>query len=221
MRVARPMARGRKRLRVGPSSAKAARTFRSSPTSSWLCSALATADSSSLLQSRATARGVKARIARASSTDLPRMWSQTRRALRAEVRTYLAWARTTGAAPLVAAAARRGLASALGGAAASSPAGGLARAPPPPGPRLPGRLGLGVGLGRLLGVGLLRARTARLGLLELLDALGREHVGSRLVDARGRGSGALGLGLGRAGFLLAGRRRARHLRGLGLRDLLL
>jgi hypothetical protein len=47
------------------------------------------------------ARGVKARMARASSTDLPRMWSQTSRALRAEVRTYLAWAETfspTGAA---------------------------------------------------------------------------------------------------------------------------
>ena len=68
---------------------------RSSPTSSWLCSALAIADSSSLLQSRATARGVNARIARASGTDLPRMWSQTRRALRADERTYLAWARTT------------------------------------------------------------------------------------------------------------------------------
>ena len=38
----------------------------SSPTSSWLCSALATADSSSFAQSFAAARGVKARIARAS-----------------------------------------------------------------------------------------------------------------------------------------------------------
>src|SRR5437588_11389481 len=56
------------------------------------------ADSSSLLQSRAAARGAKSRIARASSTDLPRMWSQTRRALRADERTYLAWARTTGGA---------------------------------------------------------------------------------------------------------------------------
>ena len=66
MRVARPMARGRKRLSVGPSSAYTAAMRRSSPTSSWLCSALATADSSSLRQSFATARGVKARIARAS-----------------------------------------------------------------------------------------------------------------------------------------------------------
>ena len=56
--VARPIARGRNRLIVGPSSAWTALTYRSSPTSSWLCSAFATADSSSLLQSRATARGV-------------------------------------------------------------------------------------------------------------------------------------------------------------------
>ncbi len=56
--VARPIARGRNRLIVGPSSAWTALTYRSSPTSSWLCSAFATADSSSLLQSCATARGV-------------------------------------------------------------------------------------------------------------------------------------------------------------------
>src|SRR5947209_14226216 len=92
------MARGRNRLIVGPSSAWTVLTYRSSPTSSWLFSALAIADSSSLLQSRATARGVWARIARASITVLPRMWSQTSRALRAEERTYFAWARTTGAA---------------------------------------------------------------------------------------------------------------------------
>src|SRR5213595_8374 len=91
------MARGRNLRMVGPSSACTALTYRSSPTSSWLFSALATAESSSLLQSRAIARGVRARIARASSTDLPRMWSHTSRALRAEDRTYLAWARTTGA----------------------------------------------------------------------------------------------------------------------------
>ena len=62
-------------------------------------------------------RGAKARIARASSTDLPRMWSQTRRALRADVRTYLAWARTTGAAP--AARPRRGGAARRAGARAA------------------------------------------------------------------------------------------------------
>ena len=43
---------------------------RSSSSSSWLFSAFATADSSSLLQSRATSRGVKARIARASWNGL-------------------------------------------------------------------------------------------------------------------------------------------------------
>src|SRR6202011_4551146 len=87
--VARPIARGWNRLIVGPSSACTALTYRSSPTSSWLCSAFATADSRSLLQSRATARGVRARIARASGTVFPRMLSHTRRALRGEVRTYL------------------------------------------------------------------------------------------------------------------------------------
>src|SRR5436305_8191212 len=80
--VARPIARGLNRLIVGPSSAVIDLTYRSSPTSSWLFSALATADSSSLLQSRATVRGVWERIARASSTVLPRMWSQPSLALR-------------------------------------------------------------------------------------------------------------------------------------------
>src|SRR6185503_17852183 len=122
MRVARPMARGRNRLSVGPSSAVTANTNRSSPISSWLCSALAIADSSTLLQSRATARGVCARIARASCTDLPRMWSHTRRALRAEVRTYLAWARTSTVSPSRRAGARRaGAASVAGSSAAPRP----------------------------------------------------------------------------------------------------
>src|SRR4051794_10623158 len=99
IRVARPMARGRKRLIVGPASAYTARILRSSPTSSWLFSALATADSSSLLQASATARGWKARIERASATVLPRMPSHTRRDLRGEERTYLAWARTITVSP--------------------------------------------------------------------------------------------------------------------------
>src|SRR3954452_21827264 len=94
IRVARPMARGRKRLSVGPSSACTDSIRSSSPTSSWLCSALATADSSSFSHGLAAPRGVNARIARASTTSLPRMWSHTSRALRADVRTYLACART-------------------------------------------------------------------------------------------------------------------------------
>src|SRR4051794_19561981 len=73
MRVARPMARGRKRLIVGPGSANTAWILRSSPTRSWLFSALATADSSSLLQASAADRVWKARIDRASATVLPRM----------------------------------------------------------------------------------------------------------------------------------------------------
>ena len=45
MRVARPRARGRQRLSVGPSSAKQAETKSSSAGMPLLCSALATADS--------------------------------------------------------------------------------------------------------------------------------------------------------------------------------
>src|ERR1019366_476938 len=118
--VARPIARGLKRLIVGPSSAYASRTIRSSSSSSWLLSAFATADSSSLLQSRATSRGVKARIARASCTDLPRMCPHTMRALRA-------WAATTRRRGALAASffARLGLAA---GSAAFSATGSLVSA---------------------------------------------------------------------------------------------
>ena len=131
------------------------------------------------------ARGVSARIARASSTDLPRMWSQTRRALRAEVRTYLACARTSGAR------ARRDGARGRGGAAAGASASALARErrrglgfssaagpPRPPPPRRPrprrprprrasvedvGLLGLlgGRVRGRLVGGASARARRSR------------------------------------------------------------
>src|SRR3954468_18392219 len=129
MRVARPIARGRKRLSVGPSSAVMAWMRRSSPTSSWLCSALATADSSSLLQSRATERGVCARIARASCTALPRTWSATRRDLRAEDRTYLAVApTTTRPSARRGAAARRGRGAGAGGGGGAGGRGGGAGA---------------------------------------------------------------------------------------------
>ena len=73
IRVARPIARGRYRLSVGPSSAWIEAIFSSSPTSSWLCSALAIADSRSFSHGLAAPRGVKDRIARACSTSLPRM----------------------------------------------------------------------------------------------------------------------------------------------------
>ncbi len=53
-------------------------------------SALAMADCSTLLIGTAAARGLKARIAWASATDLPRTRSATSRPLRADVRTYFA-----------------------------------------------------------------------------------------------------------------------------------
>ena len=99
MRVARPMARGRKRLSVGPSSAVTARMRSSSPIELVVVLGVGDRGLEQLAPVARRPRGAcDARIARASSTDLPRMWSQTRRALRADVRTYLACARTTGAA---------------------------------------------------------------------------------------------------------------------------
>ena len=57
IRVARPSARGRKRLSVGPSSTMISAIRRSSATRSWLFSALAAAESISLRMSLAAARG--------------------------------------------------------------------------------------------------------------------------------------------------------------------
>src|SRR5213075_2809420 len=61
--VARPMARGRKRFSVGPSSAVTNAMRRSPSSNEWFSAALATADSSSLLQASATWRLVWTRIA--------------------------------------------------------------------------------------------------------------------------------------------------------------
>src|ERR671923_62078 len=96
MRAARPRARGRQRLNIGPSSTYAAETTRSSPRRSWFASALATADLNSFSTSRAAARGVNASTVRASGTLRPRMCSTTRRALRGEIRTHFAAAFTSG-----------------------------------------------------------------------------------------------------------------------------
>ena len=87
IRFTRPRARGRQRLSVGPSSATAVRTNRSSTSWPLLFSALAIADASTLPASRAAALVWKARMVVASAADLPRMCSSTRRALRADVRT--------------------------------------------------------------------------------------------------------------------------------------
>src|SRR6267142_1646383 len=87
MKNARPMARGCTRLSEGPPSATAWTTRRSSRLRTWwLCSALATAERSTFSMSRAAARGVNSSVASASPTALPRIWSRTSRALRADTR---------------------------------------------------------------------------------------------------------------------------------------
>src|SRR5439155_13263503 len=95
MRAARPRARARQRLSTGPSSTKAAFTTRSSPIRLWFASAFATAERSSFSTSRAAARSVNASTVRASGTVRPRMCSTTSRALRGEIRTHFAAARTS------------------------------------------------------------------------------------------------------------------------------
>src|SRR2546421_10879488 len=88
MKKARPIARGCTRFSEGPPSAMACTTRRSSRLRTWwLCSAFATAERSTFSMRRAAARGVYSRVARASPTDLPRIWSRTSRAFRAETRT--------------------------------------------------------------------------------------------------------------------------------------
>jgi hypothetical protein len=93
--AARPRARGRQRLIVGPSSTYTVFTTRSSPIRLWFASALATAERRSLSISRAAARSLNASIVRASGTVRPRMCSTTSRALRGVIRTHFAAARTS------------------------------------------------------------------------------------------------------------------------------
>src|SRR5205823_7317369 len=93
MKKARPIARGCTRFSEGPPSAMACTTRRSSRLRTWwLCSAFATAERSTFSIRRAAARGVNSSVARASPTDLPRIWSRTSRALRADTRTKRALA---------------------------------------------------------------------------------------------------------------------------------
>jgi len=94
IRMARPRARGCQRFMVTPSSAVAVAMTRSSAARPWFDSAFDTAERSTSSMSRETARGENVRIAVASATRLPRIFSSTTRALRADERTALAWART-------------------------------------------------------------------------------------------------------------------------------
>src|SRR3954451_25403612 len=91
---ARPWARGRKRLIVGPSSAMAATITRSSADRSWLFSALAVALLSTLATSLAEPWGMNRRSAAASSTLRPTMSRVTNRVFRVDRPMYLAVADT-------------------------------------------------------------------------------------------------------------------------------
>src|SRR3954452_9115848 len=94
MANARPWARGRMRLIVGPSSAVAWTTTRSSRARSWLFSAFAAALWSTLATSRAAPWGMKRSIALACSSGSPTIARVTRRVLRVEWRRYFAVAET-------------------------------------------------------------------------------------------------------------------------------
>src|SRR5699024_7970506 len=96
-RVARPLARGRNRLRVGPSSTYAAlmtSTFSSNASPAWsaLTRALAIALSTTLRTVSAAACGANRSTLTASVARWPRMLSTTRRAFRGVTRTYRACA---------------------------------------------------------------------------------------------------------------------------------
>src|SRR5437763_2780106 len=95
MRVARPRARGRQRLSVGPSSAKQAETYSSSAATgcSWWCSPLAMADPSTLPTTVAASRSLSRRVSTARSASRPRMRSRTSRTLYGDTRRYRARAR--------------------------------------------------------------------------------------------------------------------------------
>src|SRR4051812_48086570 len=88
MRNARPCARGRKRLSVGPSSTYASCTTSAAGSRSWLFSALATALSSTFPTCTLASCGANLSTACASAAGRPRIRSTTRRAFCGETRTY-------------------------------------------------------------------------------------------------------------------------------------
>src|SRR5829696_8422050 len=98
---ARPWARGRQRLIVGPSLAWASATIKSSADRLWLFSALAVALFSTRSTSTAACCGMNFRRAAASSTGRPLIAATTRLAFRVEPRRYLAVADTRTVGPLL------------------------------------------------------------------------------------------------------------------------
>src|SRR4029079_5572099 len=97
---ARPWARGRHRLIVGPSFATASAMYRSSADRLRLFSAFAVALLSTRATSLAAVCGMNRRAAAASSTGMPLIASVMRRAFRVEPRRYFAVAETRIVTPL-------------------------------------------------------------------------------------------------------------------------
>src|SRR5262245_51582957 len=88
MRLPRPLARAWNRFITGAASTSMRATFSSSMSASWLCSAFAIADSSTLRTSLAPFFGVYASTASASPTGWPRTMSATRRHFCGEMRAW-------------------------------------------------------------------------------------------------------------------------------------
>src|SRR6202000_884327 len=92
IRNARPWARGRMRVAVGPSLAETVATTRVAGSSPLLFCALAAALAITLATGSLAACGAQRRMSRASGTDLPRTRAVTRRALVGDTRTKRATA---------------------------------------------------------------------------------------------------------------------------------
>src|SRR6476620_11667731 len=96
IRNARPWARGRMRLAVGPPSAWIVATTRVDGSRPLLFCALAAALAITLATGSLAACGAHRRMSSASVTDLPRTRSMTRRAFVGEMRTKRAFATAVG-----------------------------------------------------------------------------------------------------------------------------
>jgi len=87
MRLAEPLARGRIRRIVVPSSTYACEMNRFSMRSAAVCSAFAAAEATTLYTGSLAACGANCSIARASTTSMPRTMSTTRRTFIGVMRT--------------------------------------------------------------------------------------------------------------------------------------
>src|ERR1700733_16013293 len=95
MRVPRPLARAAKRFNCGAASTSTRETLSSSISTPWLCSALATADASTLRTRCAPFLGMNFKTFKALPTGAPRTASATSRHFCGEMRAYLSFAETS------------------------------------------------------------------------------------------------------------------------------